>query len=152
MKYRAGFVSNSSSSSFIIGVAVVPSDRVEEALKLKEAAGWSVNVIDIPEAIEQGTSSWDHDGLDVDRDVYKITSFNYDEVSVRGIMDMYEKDQGIRIIAMEGSGDDPTYDEDSWEYDYDAVDYDWFSKAKQDVASFIESLGGQVSIGAGRNG
>lgn len=152
MKIRSGFVSNSSSSSFIIGVGLVPSDRVEEALKLKEAAGWSVDVIDIPEAIERGTSSWDRDGLDTERDVYKITSFNYDEVSIRGIMDAYEKDQGVRIITMEGSGADPTYDEDSWEYDYDAVDYDWFSKAKQDVASFIESVGGQVIFGAGRNG
>lgn len=152
MKYRAGFVSNSSSSSFIIGVAVVPSDRVEEAVKLQEAASWSVNVIDIPEALETGMSSWDNDGYDADHDVYKITSFNYDEVSIRGIMDMYEKDQGIRIIVLEGSGCDPTYNEDSWEYDYDAVDYDWFSKSQQNVASFIESLGGQVSIGAGRNG
>lgn len=152
MKIRSGFVSNSSSSSFIIGVGLVPSDRVEEALKLKEAAGWSVDVIDIPEAINRGTSSWDRDGLDTERDVYKISSFNYDEVAIRGIMDAYEKDQGVRIITLDGSGDDPTYDEDSWEYDYDAVDYDWFSKAKQDVASFIESVGGQVTFGAGRNG
>lgn len=152
MKFRNGFVSNSSSSSFIIGVALVPSDEIEEARKHSEAVGWSAELISIHEAISAGKSSWSGAGLDVERDVFTESSFTNDEVSIRGVLAAYEKDQNTMILKLSGSGDTPEYNEDSWEYNYDAVDYDWFSSEQQECASFIESLGGRVSIGAGRNG
>ena len=149
MKHRQGFVSNSSSSSFIIGVALVPSDKVEEAKKFD---GYGIRLMDVHDAIESGTNRWDGDGLDVEKGVYTVSSFNYTDVSAYGIMDAYEADQGVRIMVMEGSGDEPTLDEDAWEYNYDDVDMDWFSKDQQGAAEFIKSIGGEVQIGAGRNG
>lgn len=150
MKFRNGFVSNSSSSSFIIGVAIVPSDRVEEAKKIAANDTWSVDLLDIPEAIERG-EHWG-DGLNTEKDAYTVSSFNYDEITVRGVMSAYEKDQDIRIMVLQGSGDEPELDEGGWEYNYDAVDSDWFSESQMKAASFIQELGGDYTYGAGRNG
>lgn len=148
MKYRNGFVSNSSSSSFIIGVALVPSDRIEEAKKLLD--DWSVELHEIPDAIERG-KGWSN-GYVSSRDCYEVESFNYDSVSVGGVAEAYAKDQGTQIFVLSGCGDEPQYDEDSWEYNYDEVDEDWFSKHQQEAAAFIDSLGGHWTYGAGFNG
>lgn len=150
MKFRNGYVSNSSSSSFIIGVAIVPSDRVEEAKKLADVASWHADLVSVPDAIERG-EHWG-DGLDTEKDTYTMSSFTYDEIVVKGVMDAYEKDQGVMILTLSGSGDEPELDEDGWEYNYDAVDMDWFGKHVNDVAHFIQELGGDFTYGAGRNG
>ena len=52
------------------------------------------------------------------------------------------------------SGDEPSWDEDSGEYNYDDVDLDWFTEEAQEAAKFVylPFMEGEYTYGGGFNG
>ena len=134
MKIRNGFVSNSSSSSFIIGI-----------VNVKDKPG------DLTIDLDRQKLPWEIASKRLDNGKIKLTieSFTYDSVSC-------EVEDGDNIVYMYDSGDDnfKVYDEDG-DYigtDYDSVDLDNFEDDAVDKYNTISAAGGDVSYGAGRDG
>lgn len=129
MKIRYGYVSNSSSSSYLIGIGIVKKDKIEEVKKLIE-----------------GISDFKNSGI-VDKEGYlSITSFDDNCVS------MYVH-TGDFVVQLYEIGDEPEYDEEIDDYNYDGVDSSWFKEETYDVISrsdIFENV--QFKIGAGYNG
>lgn len=128
MKIRHGYVSNSSSSSYLIGVGIVKKDKIDEVKKLIE-----------------GISDF-NSGI-VDKDGHLIVeSFNGDCVCIN-------VHNGDFVVQLYEIGDEPEYDEEIDDYNYDGVDSSWFKEETYDVISrsdIFENV--QFKIGAGYNG
>lgn len=154
MKCRYGFVSNSSSSSFIIGIANASKagrDDIGEALDVEKSvySGW------------RGHSVIDLDGQYADVEIHPkndgtfklvVSSFDDTEVSCIAV-------PGDKIVVLYENGPDgdeffSVYDDNgNWEdIDYDKIDLDDFSKEDVEKYRLIHELGGEVAYGAGRNG
>ncbi len=122
MKRRQGFVSNSSSSSFIIGIGKVDEDKVEQA------KAWAKN-------------DWDVELCLATRDGYvEEESFTYATVSVEVKEgDYYLKAYVCEDVDCDEDGDiiEPTEDELNWT----TIDN------MEDFCSNVET-----SVGFGRNG
>ena len=128
MKIRKGFVSNSSSSSYLIGIGIVKKDKIDEVKKLIE-----------------GISDFKNSGF-VDKDGYvSITTFDDNYVGMK-------VHSGDFVVQLYEIGDEPEYDEEIDDYNYD-VDSSWFKQETFDVISrndlFEDS---QFKMGAGYNG
>lgn len=144
MKIRAGFVSNSSSSSFIIGLANYKN------------GGCIFNVNDIvksPYNKEQDIIYVnDYEEIFVKEicdGVYKLTyeSFTHDIVSC-------EVKDGDSFVFLSGVGpnDDCFFYDDDFYCNYDKIDLDDFNSEDVSTYNLILKLGGEVKFGAGRDG
>jgi len=131
MKIRTGFVSNSSSSSFIVGIA----NKLDEN-------GDFVFVPDRTQLPYQVGFKEISDGL---YEVY-ISDFMDGKVTVQA-----KEGDNITYLDSTGYGDD-SYFWNGNEYDYDLVNLDDFNT--EDLAKYeeIKALGGEVRYGAGRDG
>ena len=156
MKVRTGFVSNSSSSSFIIGVGIATDkDAIAELEKIK---GWELELLPLSEVVAQEhNNSWSGDGYNAELDRFKISSFQYSDESVSGVEKSYLKHpEGVIVKISLCEGDDSDFWNEEWsEYDYD-IDLDFFEESTQELVGKCEDLSdvGTFSwhYGAGRNG
>lgn len=140
MKVRNGFVSNSSSSSFIIGI-------------VNTGVGGEGEVFDVSKYYNR-EMPWYLKVKEKDEEAFELSieSFTYSTVSCdikhgESFLDLHNSgpDGDEYFIVREANGD-------YLDMDYDKIDIDDFSK--EDVATYekILKLGGQVSYGAGRDG
>lgn len=151
MKIRQGFVSNSSSSSFIIGIAnATKAGRDDiggvfdpEKSRYSSYYGYLVDLGD-----DEVKLFANDDGT------YRLTVDSFDNTSVSCIAV-----PGDKIVVLYGTG--PTGDSFFSEYndngewtdiDYDKIDFEDFDEKDQEKASLIRALGGDYTYGAGRNG
>ena len=148
MKIRNGFVSNSSSSSFIIGIGNSTNDKTGKLFWMDEYGDFTLDDKPLDKWSDVQVSNTDKD------DVYKLTieSFTYSEVSCLAKLGDY-----VTILNSSGPDGDSyfsVYDSNGeWQYyDYDNIDIDDFDLNDQATYDYINSIGGQVNYGAGRNG
>jgi hypothetical protein len=153
-KIRTGFVSNSSSSSFIIGIANATKagrDDLGVEFNLKDTAFskyhnsliWSPPGSGYPEITVRNKE---------DKFLLEIESFMYTSVSCEAV----EGDKILYLDSYGPEGDEffTIYDDDG-EYidmDYDKIDLEDFNEEDREIFSTIFELGGQATFGAGRNG
>lgn len=170
MKQRNGFVSNSSSSSFIIGLGIVPAANVSKFKQYLEAN--KINEIGyktVGELVDDPRSA----GYDIDVEIeydelgngvlssVEIESFNYDSIKLRSDVLSNLSSQDLIAYMYDSYGDDCdfyTYNEDGeiedWDCDYD-IGWDFFPEAMQTAGEVFDQAfmqNGQSSYGAGRNG
>lgn len=152
MKIRNGFVSNSSSSSFIIGIANATKDG-------KNDIGLEFRLEDCFMNTWRGCLIWSKPECEIlvkpkedGKFILEIESFMGNTVSC-------EVEEGDKIVYLDGVGPDSDewfseYDDDgNWlDIDYDKIDFDDFEEKDKELYSFIYNLGGRVDFGAGRNG
>ena len=164
MKVRTGFVSNSSSSSFIMGIGVV--SNLDEFKKWQ--ADNSVSNIDITRLSEiKNNTTWTYPN--VKDNIISLESFNSDIIScdLTEIPDLptdeHAKDLLVNgddpwILWFEDSGDDPIWDEETEEYNYDEVYLDWFEISHKTMYKGLNAgkipgiVLGEACFGAGYDG
>ena len=152
MKVRSGFVSNSSSSSFIIGLAKTDDESGTKFDSSKLV--WSEWNKSYFLEVENGKWSDEIYARKNDDGTYKLEIESFMGSSVTcNIKD------GEYFIYVDGVGpnDDSffsVYDEDgNWDdIDYDKIDLDDFNKEDVEKFNKIIKLGGYATYGAGRNG
>lgn len=129
MKIRQSFVTNSSSSSYIICFGEVIDQEKNP----------------FPSYTEKGSDLLSQRWFALDCDWAGIYG---PDISIIDPEKYY--------INLQESGDEPIWDDDSWEYNYDDVDLDWFSQDAQDVYTGMTEENGIKEIfkgfGAGRDG
>jgi hypothetical protein len=152
-KIRNGFVSNSSSSSFIIGIANATKagrDDLGVEFNLKDTAfsKWDGCLLWNPGESYTRIKVRNKD----EKFVLELESFMYSSISC-------EATEGDKILYLDSYG--PEGDEffaiynDDGEYidmDYDKIDLEDFNEKDREIFSTIFELGGQAIYGAGRNG
>lgn len=152
MKIRTGFVSNSSSSSFIIGLANVTNVQEKEYEHMKDYVGifYSDNIACTRygrEYVMIGDRDCDVTRLDDERYKLTIESFMYSSVTCT------VKD-GDKVFAFYGTG--PAGDEYFWDESYGEMDYDkigLYDFENEDVESYkLCQKYGESEFGAGRDG
>lgn len=159
MIVRQGFVSNSSSSSFMVGIGVVPSDRINEFKnKLTElkADSYNFEIITLADLLEREAGKQ-----------YSNYSFTENKIEVNGggnggksatiNIDPNEKAHYFIINFNNDEGDEAfmSGDTDAWgccDLDYD-IDLSFFEQSQQELWEMLNSLlGSEAHYGAERNG
>ena len=121
MKIRTGFVSNSSSSSFVIGIAKVKNE--EAVLKIKEYIDKNQELIGTAQIISYGgLQSFVPEGVELSKEFISIESFTYDSVELK--TEHLQAEDYVLLVNGSGYHDDDDFiveDEDGefLEYDYD---------------------------------
>lgn len=147
MKIRLGFVSNSSSSSFIVGMALIPEDRFNEISSRHPGYTHSV------QSILERTSWWSSPHYTENGDYIEDSSFTGDSVQIPNIRNVLEQNPEAAILHINESGADPDYDDDGYpEYDSIEESDEWFDDTQLAVSATIQELGGDVYVGGGFNG
>ncbi len=140
MKIRTGFVSNSSSSSFIIGIVNNKDGNYQFKKEEITSNDWYGKYLKgIPTHILV---------KELDNDTYqlKIESFNGDVVSCV----VKDGDKFTYLYGTGPDGDDFFWDGDCC--DYDKIELDDFDTDDISLYNIIQEMGGDVSYGAGRDG
>lgn len=155
MKIRTGFVSNSSSSSFIIGVGKLNNKKkfeeycLENKLKID---GYDIIIYTTSELMKQigkGIVKKINDKL-----FLEIESFNYNTVSMN--IDPSKEELYICIDISNDEGDHCfcNYDEEDYEPNYD-IDISFLPENQQKLFSLCNNNGVKklyIEYGAARNG
>ena len=154
MKIRAGFVSNSSSSSFIVGIGKIDDINLFEQLKEKYPKGYEKPWLCTGLELAESKNKWAHVSISADRKKVSITGGGNSDPDVTIDFDEFGKYIVYNINNDEGDGAFYEVDEDG-EYgdlDYD-IDLSWFSEEQQEIFELIEGLDVNAIIyGAERNG
>lgn len=115
MKIRSGFVSNSSSSSFIIGIGLVRPGKEEEVEKIYGHDNVE-SLLDI--ITDDRRPKW---GIpQIDGDSITLEAFSYHSVDIRRIWDKM-KELGVddlKVVHFNERGDEPEYDDEYGRYNY----------------------------------
>jgi len=149
MKRRAGFVSNSSSSSFIIGIGVIKDEnKLRKELKKHGCREYDYEIKEVSE-LSSG-AGWDS-GHYENGNVVNTACVNYEPTITLEVEDTTSKVLLVNVGNNEGDGG---FGEDC---DYDLVDYDWFSPAQQYLMDVLENKkiirdSSGYEYGAARNG
>ena len=144
MKIRTGFVSNSSSSSFIIGLANDKSGSHIFDINDIRKSSYNDSEVLILDDYEEINVKFIGDGK------YKLSYESFTHNSVSCVV----KD-GDRFTFLSGIGPDDDsffYDENYYNCDYDKIDLSDFDADDIKQYELIKSLGGDSTYGAGRNG
>lgn len=115
MKIRSGFVSNSSSSSFIIGIGLVRPGKEEEVEKIygHENVESLLDIITDDQRPKWGIPQIDGDSI-------TLEAFSYHSVDISRIWDKM-KELGVddlKIVHFNERGDEPEYDDEYGRYNY----------------------------------
>ena len=149
-KRRNGWVSNSSSSSFIIGIGVIKDEnKLRKELKAHGCSDYEIKTLaDIKER-----SNWEHKYRDETQEVVNMACVNDEpEISLR----VEDPEARILLVNVGNNEGDSSFWNGS-DMDYDQVDYDWFSKDQQFLMDVLEdkkiiSSSSGYEYGASRNG
>jgi hypothetical protein len=144
-------VSNSSSSSFIIGIGRVKDEQKLRKILAEEGVNdYDYDIKTVKEIKEEKRSDWDNRK-------FEIESFTYDIVSIDPTQ-LADDDKVITISGCRGDdGDFSIYDNDGdWvDYDYD-IDINFFDglPVSEAIKRFDDTVVDKfdMSYGAGRNG
>jgi len=141
MKIRQGFISNSSSSSFIVGVA-----KIEDKEKFDIIKNDYIKVLKVGDI----KNNWS-----VNKNDRRISVESF-QTSVDIYMEHLTEEDYIAIINISNNeGDDDFYCNDDYDIDYD-IDSDFFDKDQQELFEIFTEKNGLSNIdltyGAGRNG
>lgn len=170
MKIRNGFVSNSSSSSFMIGIGVVNNwvkfTKWYDSIKDDILYPSTLQLVDPKLSFDISRSK---DGWDVEAPVNDATVVHLSQVSLNDVdsnipSDIIAKNlltgEGEKNVVVLSFGNDEgdsafTTDGDEYEVSYD-IDLDWFSEEQQKLYTGFSSKNGIAHVdkmfGAGRNG
>lgn len=140
MKIRSGFVSNSSSSSFIIGIVNMKDKTIDKEILEKTKVEHHVYGEERPWILDEKSN------ITNDTTLY-IDAFYCGEVSIKDV----EQGDNIYYFFDTDHSDMDFWDEECGYYDYD-ISFDQFKQSSQDKYELISSLGGDVEYGAGRDG
>lgn len=149
MKERHGFVSNSSSSSFIIGIANATQagrDDVGEVFddsRLEFNKWYNTFVTGLGEKNEGWIKV-----KPLEDGTYRLTVDSFNDLDVSCIAK-----NGDKIVALDYAGNegDSSFMVDDYDLDYD-IGLDFFEEDIQKQYDLINELGGQTYYGAARNG
>jgi len=167
MKIRNGFVSNSSSSSFMIGMGVVTDQKklekylTDNKIVLDDKKNYSceLKIATVSELRDKATEKWSGFSIDKDTDILELMApiNNYHAVML-GLKKLQEDDKILYLYVGNDEGDGAFYTSDNgWgDLDYDQVDINWFSENQQ-LAWYAFNkdngvTGSCVDLGANRNG
>lgn len=133
MKIRTGFVSNSSTSSFLIGICRLTEEQVQQLTARGVDLEHYLFKVGDPALSEYSR----RDGL------FTVVSFMGSSVDVYA-------NEGDYILVLDVRGDEPEEDEDGY-YDDEPTD-DLFLEHHLMVSSIISEFGGDTHAGVGRDG
>jgi len=172
MKVRTGFVSNSSSSSFMIGIGVVTDWKKFNKWKEGVSGEWDVYVYNPEDELKKEYSDIEYHAESgryaalastnsptyvylKKEDYYKAQIKPSDDIKAKNLLTgKGHKDLVVYSVAND-EGDSAFSQSDGWDMDYD-IDLDWFNKEQQEsYNSFGEKSGISYAdkiFGAGRNG
>ena len=148
-----GFVSNSSSSSFLIGIGLIKDIKAARE-RLKDMPEWDYEIVTSAELKDPDRGSYDEPRVKLNKLV--VESFDYTEVCTPF---NFEKEQFYLVMQVGGGSDSDfsVYDEDGeWmDMNYN-IDMDFFSEQEQELDNIFYDKDliedGQTAYGAGRNG
>jgi hypothetical protein len=160
MRRKLGFISNSSSSSFIIGVGkIIDKKKFEEYCTMNEIDNSDIAVVSTSKIIssEDRNNKWKlysvRDTNDKDK-VLTVDSFNGEEVDL--VFDP-SKEEEFLIVSMAGNEGDQSFnngDDDDYDLRYD-INEDFFEEKDRKLMEFNKDSGVSdysCTFGAGRNG
>jgi len=158
MKIRSGFVSNSSSSSFIAGIGIIKDKEkfTKMLAELKEKHGgkleYGCNIRSTSEVLSP-EEAWE---VRQDGSKAYVTAATNAEPEVSVSFDPSADESFFVVDFGNNEGDNDFWNEEFGEMEYDKVDRDWFVGGQKEILEILENrdLFKEVDhiLGAGRDG